>query len=118
MISVPIPYVLVLYVVVVDNMLLTMVTAMVFALVAGGFLIVTRTMERMMARTMREICAICTRCFHRTSNERIAADIVGSAWMVMAVAVSVFFVRVPAIVELGCKPKNRATRLQLKYLLT
>lgn len=42
-----------------------------FALVAGGFLIVTRPMERMMARTMRTICVMWTRYFQVSSKESI-----------------------------------------------
>ena len=39
----------------------TMVMATVLARVAGGFRIVTRAIERMMARTMRTICVMWTR---------------------------------------------------------
>lgn len=49
--------------------------ATVFALVAGGFLIATRPMERMMARTMRQICVMCTRNFQVSSKERIKESI-------------------------------------------
>jgi len=48
-----------------------MVIATVLALVAGGFRIVTRPMERMIARTMRMICVMWTRYFQVSSKERI-----------------------------------------------
>lgn len=48
-----------------------MVMATVLALVAGGFRIVTRPMERIMARTMRTICVMWTRNFQVSSKERI-----------------------------------------------
>lgn len=48
-----------------------MVIATVFALVAGGFRIVTRPMERMIARTIRTICVMWTRNFQLSSKERI-----------------------------------------------
>lgn len=48
-----------------------MVIATVFALVEGGFRIVTRPMERMIARTMRMICVMWTRYFQLSSKERI-----------------------------------------------
>jgi uncharacterized membrane protein len=51
--------------------MLTMVMATVFALVAGGLRIVTRPMERMMARTIRTICVMCMRNFQLSSKERI-----------------------------------------------
>lgn len=50
--------------------------ATVFALVAGGFLIATRPMERVMARAMRQICAMWTRNFQVSSKERIEEIIV------------------------------------------
>lgn len=49
----------------------TMVMATVLALVAGGFRIVTRPMERMIARTIRLICVMWTRNFQDSSKERI-----------------------------------------------
>jgi hypothetical protein len=49
----------------------TMVMATVFALVAGGLRIVTRPMERMIARTIRTICMMWTRNFQLSSKERI-----------------------------------------------
>lgn len=48
-----------------------MVMATVLALVAGGFRIVTRAMERMIARTIRMICVMWTRSFWDSSKERI-----------------------------------------------
>lgn len=48
-----------------------MVIATVLALVAGGFRIVTRPMERMIARTMRMICVMWTRYFQVSSKERV-----------------------------------------------
>ena len=50
-----------------------MVIATVFALVAGGFRIVTRPMERMIARTIRTICVMWTRYFQDSSKDRIEA---------------------------------------------
>lgn len=47
-----------------------MVMATVLALVAGGFRIVTRPIERMIARTMRMICVMWTRYFQLSSKER------------------------------------------------
>lgn len=55
---------------------LTKVMATVFALVAGGFLIATRPIERMMARTIKQICVTCTRNFQVSSKERMEESIV------------------------------------------
>ena len=47
-----------------------MVMATVFALVAGGLRIVTRAMERMIARRIRAICMMWTRSLWVSSKER------------------------------------------------
>jgi len=52
-------------------MIRTIVMATVLALVAGGFRIVTRPMERMMARAIRTICVMWMRNFQLSSKERI-----------------------------------------------
>ena len=49
---------------------------MVLALVAGGFLMVTRPIERTMARGIKLICTMCTRCFQLSSKERMKESIV------------------------------------------
>jgi len=46
------------------------VMATVLALVAGGLRIVTRAMERMMARRIRAICRMWTRSLRVSSKER------------------------------------------------
>lgn len=50
------------------NVRLTNVMATVLALEAGGFLIVTLPIDRMIARVMRMICTTWTNVFRRSSN--------------------------------------------------
>lgn len=63
----------------------TMVIATVLALVAGGLRIVTRAMERMIARTIRAICVMWTRNLWVSSKERIEDSscifVVGRPWV-------------------------------------
>jgi hypothetical protein len=63
----------------------TIVIATVFALVAGGFLIPTRPIERTIARMVKEIWAMWTRSFHRSSKERIEEEFVIFAWIELRV---------------------------------
>lgn len=48
-----------------------MVMATVLALVAGGFLIATLPIDSTIASTVKQICAMWTRYFQLSSNERI-----------------------------------------------